>query len=230
MSHRPDPAQPVSYYPALLDLHGRPIVVVGGGDVAEQKIAGLLAAGADVTVVSPDLTSTLREWMRVGRVTWKARKYRDGDLQGAFLAFTATDIALVNQTVWQEAERRHTPVNAADDPPHCNFILPAVHRDGDLVVAVSTGGKAPALAVRLRDRLADTLGRGYGRYLDLLASFRPHISERFPTFAQRRDVWYQIVDSELLDHIRNGDTGAARRLISEIVGETDRPRRGRGAA
>lgn len=230
MSHRPDPDQRVSYYPAMLDLHRRPVVVVGGGDVAEQKVAGLLAAGADVTVVSPHITPALTEWRKANRISWKARKYRDGDLQGAFLVFVATDVALVNRTVWQEAERRHIPVNSADDPPHCNFILPAVHRDGDLVVTISTGGKAPALAVRLRDRLATALGEGYGRYLDLLAGYRPRISRRFSTFAQRRDVWYQIVDSEALAHVRRGEAEAATQLISEIIRQTTPSDHDQGAA
>lgn len=226
MSHRPDPDQPVSYYPALLDLRGRRVVVVGGGDVAEQKVAGLLAAGADVTVVSPDLTPILSEWMRAGRFSWKARKYRDGDLQDAFLVFSTTSVAVVNQTVWQEAERRRVPVNAADDPPHCSFILPAVHRDGELVVAVSTGGKAPALAVRIRDRIATNLGEGYADYLDLLGSFRACIADRFASFLERRDVWYRIVDSVALDHVRNGEPEAARRFIASIIDESVDDRQG----
>lgn len=220
MSYRPDPDQPVSYYPALFDLHGRPVLVVGGGDVAEQKISGLMAAGAAITVVSPDLTPTLTEWAETGRITWTSRRYRDGDLEGTFLAFTATDAPAVNAGVWREAERRRIPVNSADDPAHCSFILPAVHRDGDLVVAVSTGGKGPALAVRLRDQFALLLDGGYADYLDLLAGFRPTISDRFPTFAQRREVWYRIVDSAAFDHLRSGHPDTARRLISEIIEES----------
>lgn len=230
MSHRLDPDQPVAYYPALLDLHGRPVVVVGGGDIAEQKIAGLVAAGADVTVVSPHLTTTLAEWAEADRIAWTPRRYRQGDLESAFLVFAATDEAGVNQEVWQEAEQRRTPINAADDPPHCTFILPAVHRDGDLVVAVSTGGKAPALAVRLRDRFAQALGAGYAEYLDLLAAFRPRIARLFPTFSQRREVWYRIVDSPAFDHIRDGQPTTARRLISQLIDQTNAIGRDEGAA
>lgn len=230
MSHRTHPHHSVSYYPAFLDLHGRPVVVIGGGDVAEQKTAGLLASGADVTVVAPDLTPTLTEWADTGRVAWTPRRYRNGDLDGAFVAFAATDRTDVNREVWQESERRRIPINAADDPPHCSFILPAVHRDGDLVVAISTGGKAPALAVRLRDRFATVLGGGYGEYLDLLASFRPRISHLFSTFAQRRDVWYRIVDSPAFERLREGNGEGARRLISSLIAESARIGRGKGAA
>lgn len=230
MSHRTDPDQPVSHYPAMLDVNARPVVVIGGGNVAEQKISGLLAAGADVSVVSPDLTPTLSSWTRAGRITWKPRKYREGDLAEAFLAFATTGITTVDRTVWQEAERRRIPVNAADDPPHCTFILPAVHRDGDLVVAVSTAGRAPALAVRLRDRFARALGSGYAEYLELLGGFRPRIAGRFPTFAQRREVWYRIVDSDALEHIREGDTGKALRLISDLIDQAGATSRRRGVA
>lgn len=230
MSHRSDPDQPVSYYPAMLDLAARPVVVIGGGDVAEQKVSGLLAAGADVAVVSPDLTPDLTAWMRASRLAWKPRKYRDGDLKEAFLAFAATGIAAVDKTVWQEAERRRIPVNAADDPPHCSFILPAVHRDGDLVVAVSTGGRAPALAVRLRDRFARALGKGYAQYLELLGGFRERIAGEFPTFAQRREVWYRIVDSDALDHLRADDTDTARELIGELIDQYVRTGRRQGVA
>lgn len=230
MSHRPDPDQPISYYPALVDLHDRPVVVIGGGEVAEQKIAGLLAAGADVTVVSPHLTATLAEWADTRRIAWKPRRYHHGDLEAAFLTFAATDEDDVNQRVWQEAEQRRTLVNAADDPAHCTFILPAVHRDGDLVVAVSTGGKAPALAVRLRERFAQSLGGGYDEYLDLLARFRPQIARRFPTFSQRKDMWYRIVDSPVFAQIRNGQPETARRLISQLIDETAPVSKDEGAA
>lgn len=219
MSHQSDPNQPVSHYPVLLDLSARPVVVVGGGEVAEVKVAGLVAAGARVTVIAPHLTPTLRQWAKTARLAWLPHPYREGDLEGAFLAFAATDTPDTNQAVWEEAQRRRIPLNSADDPPRCSFILPAVHRQGELVVAVSTGGKAPALAVRLRDRIAGILGEGFAPYLELLGSYRREITDRSVTFAQRREVWYRIVDSDALDLVRVGDLAAARRLVSRLIEE-----------
>lgn len=217
MSHAPDPNQRTSHYPILLDLTDRPVTVVGGGVMAEHKTAGLLAAGAEVTVIAPRLTATLVDWSDAGRITWTRRRYRPGDLEGAFVVVAATDSNDVTQAVWEEAEARQTPLNAVDDPPRCSFILPAIHRDGELTVAVSTGGRAPALAVRLRDRIVGIVGTGYAEHLELLGSLRATIADRFDTFSERRTVWYELVDSDILDLVRRGDMPGARRRASAIV-------------
>src|SRR5581483_10147284 len=155
------------YYPVLLDLAGRPCVVVGGGAVAEGKVPPLVAAGARVTVIAPALTPALAAQQRAGRFTHLARAYRPGDLAGAFLVIGATGDPEVNRAVHAEATERGALINVVDDPPHCGFILPSVLRRGDLVVAVSTSGSAPALAVRLRERLERELGDEYARFLEL---------------------------------------------------------------
>src|SRR2546427_4047392 len=142
------------FYPISLDLGGRRCVVIGGGPVAEQKVLGLLDAGAQVTVVSPELSLGLQDRAAQGLIATHRREYRSGDLAGAFLAVAATDDRTVNRRVWTEAEERGTLLNAGDDLPHCHFIAPAVHRAGDITVAVSTAGKSPALAVRLREQIA----------------------------------------------------------------------------
>src|SRR5260370_32861497 len=142
------------FYPFFLDLRGRRCVVVGGGNVARAKIRELLHAGAAVTAICPDPSFDLEELATLGRLEILWREYRTGDLEDAFLAIAATDDRETNAEIWAEAEHRGIPINAVDDLPHCSFIAPAVHRQGDVTVAVSTGGKAPALAVRLRDRIA----------------------------------------------------------------------------
>jgi len=209
---------PVSYYPAMLDLRGRPCVVVGGGPVAEQKVGGLIAAGAVVTVIAPGLTPSLADWQSDQRIHWLPRDYRDGDLAGAFLAFAATDSSPTNRSVWEEAERRAIPINAADDPANCSFILPAILRDGELVVAVSSGGKAPAVAMQIRDRIAEQLGDGYGPYLEMLGSLRPLVATRHRTFDERRKVWHSIARSDTLDRVRAGNLDDARRAVLELIG------------
>jgi len=136
----------VALFPLFVELEGRPCVVLGGGAVAERKVEGLLAAGAVVTVVSPALSPALATLASAGRIAHVARSYTHGDLRGAALAFAATDDGGVNAAVALEGRARGVWVNAADDPAHCDAILPAVVRRGAVTVAVSTGGASPALA------------------------------------------------------------------------------------
>lgn len=205
-----------AHYPLLLRLEGRSCVVVGGGKVAEGKVEGLLAAHGDVTVVSPELTERLFTWFEDRRIAWIPRPYRKGDLTGCFLAVAATEDRDVNGRVWQEAEEHSILLNAPDDPHHCNFILPAVHRQGDLVVAVSSSGLAPAFSVWLRDRIAHGIGPEYGAYLDLLGNLRPEVADRFTDPAQRRRAWRRLIGDETFQHVRRGDMEAAYRAAQEL--------------
>lgn len=213
----------MQYYPVYLNLEGRRCVVVGGGPIAEGKVRGLLDAGAQVCVVAPGLTPALRGWAAAGRLTHLARAYEPGDLAGAFLAISATDDPDVNQQVWQEAAGRDLPVNVVDDPPHCSFIAPSIFRRGDLAVAVSTGGKAPALAVRLREQFERLVGDEHARFLELAGTIREPLAARFPDFEQRRVLWYQLVDSDVIDLLRRGDEAAARLRMAEIMGVVPAP-------
>ena len=157
-----------AYYPIYLQIHDQPCVVIGGGKIAEGKAQGLLAAGARVTVISPDLTPHLRELARRSEIRHIARRYQPGDLAGAFIVICATDQIETNHQVWQEASAQGQLVNVVDDPPRCNFIAPAILRKGDLTISISTGGKAPALAVRLKERLQREIGPEYERFLELV--------------------------------------------------------------
>lgn len=206
------------FYPVFLDLRGRRAVVIGGGAVAEQKVRGLVAAGAHVTVVSPDVTPALGALVRRNAIEHRRRPYRRGDLKGAWLALAATDDRGTNGAVWAEAEQLGVPLNAVDDLEHCSFIAAAVHREGDITVAVSTGGKSPALAVRLRQRIARLVGRAEARLCELLGELRPELAERVPDARARTALWYAIVDSDVIDFVRRGDVEGARRRIDELVG------------
>ena len=206
-----------AFYPVFLDLHGRRAVVIGGGAVAEQKVHGLVGAGAHVTVVSTDVTPALGALARRNAIEHKRRPYRRGDLKGAWLAIAATDDRGTNGAVWAEAEQLGVPVNAVDDLEHCSFIAPAVHREGDITVAVSTAGKSPALAVRLRQRIARLVGRAEARLCELLGELRPGLAERVPDTPARTALWYRIVDSDVIDFVRRGDVEGARRRIDELV-------------
>jgi len=207
-----------AFYPVFLDLRGRRAVVIGGGAVAEQKVHGLVGAGAHVTVVSTDVSPALGALARRNAIEHKRRPYRRGDLKGAWLAIAATDDRGTNGAVWAEAEQLGVPLNAVDDLEHCSFIAPAVHREGDITVAVSTAGKSPALAVRLRQRIARLVGRAEARLCELLGELRPGLAERVPDTPTRTALWYRIVDSDVIDFVRRGDIEGARGRIAELVG------------
>jgi len=162
----------VGFYPVFVELAGRRCVVIGGGPVAERKVAGLRDAGAAVTVVSPTLTPALATLARARAIAHRARVYEDGDLAGAALACVATGAAAVNAGVAAEGRRRGVWVNAADDPAHCDFILPSVLRRGALAVAVSTGGASPALARVVREDLEGQLGEDYATLVDVAGAVR----------------------------------------------------------
>jgi precorrin-2 dehydrogenase len=159
-------------FPVALILEGRPCLVVGAGREGEGKIAGLLAAGASVRVVAPRATRTVREWAREGRVRREQRAFEAADLDGAFLVVIATSSPAVNEIVWREARRRGVLCNAVDDPPHCDFYYPAVVRRGSLQIAISTDGKSPALAQRLRRELEEQFGGEYEAWIEHLGRKR----------------------------------------------------------
>lgn len=205
-------------FPVMLDLRGRGVLVVGGGPTAEEKIRLLIAAEADINVVSPRLTVHLERLARQGLLRWRRRPFVDSDIAGAFFVVAATDDPAVNRAVFKAAEAAGKLCNAVDDTANCSAILPSVHREGPLVVAVSTSGAAPALAVRLRERIAEVT-LGYGAVLDLLAGFRSRIKQSFATFAERRQVWYRIVDSPAMEIARGGEQERAAAAIGQLIDE-----------
>src|SRR5262245_12266221 len=181
------------YYMACLDLEGRRALVVGGGPVGLEKAAGLVACGAAVTVVSP----TLHEGFGELDVEWRARDYEARDLDGMFLVVAATDERAVNEAVHRDAESRQMLCNVAAVPELCNFILPAVHREGPIAVAVSTGGASPALAKRLRTQIAELVGPEHAELAEELRALRPEVKERFATYEERRDYFEELVTERL---------------------------------
>ena len=207
----------MAYYPIFLDLSGRRVIVIGGGNVAEGKVQGLLAGGADsLTVVSPDLTPALQGLRSEERFTWRRAEYAEGDLEGYDFVFVATDDGAVNRQVANEARRRRILVNAADDPPNCDFILPSVVRRGRVVVAASTGGASPALARRLREDLTGFITEDYGVLADLLAGLRKELQQR--GLRADAETWSKAIDSTLWELVRAGRTDEARAYLVEALG------------
>lgn len=146
----------MNLFPIFLKLEGRRCLVVGAGKVGTQKIAALFEAGAEVTIVDPEPSVAVREFLG-NRVQWHARKYFPGDLDGVYLVIAATSDELVNRQIYNEAQRRGILANVVDVPSLCDFYYPAVVRRGALTVAVSSGGESPTLAQRVRDEISDSL-------------------------------------------------------------------------
>jgi siroheme synthase-like protein len=191
--------------------------------MAEEKVKGLVAAGARVTVISPDLTPGLAELGVEGKVDFIARRYRRGDLRTAFLVVVVGQTPPVVQAVWEETRGRNILVNTLDNVPHCDFIAPAIVRRGDLTVAISTGGKAPVMAVRLRQKLEKELGPEHARFLELAGMLRAPLARLWPDFETRRALWYRLIDSDVLHLLRRGNESAAFARIKEILGILPEP-------
>jgi precorrin-2 dehydrogenase/sirohydrochlorin ferrochelatase len=205
----------VAYYPIFVELEGRPVVVIGGGRVAEEKVRGLLAGGARVTIVSPTLSRALRRLLDEGHVQWRARPYREGDLNGFDICMVATDDPAVNARVAAEGRRRRVWVNAADDPANCDFILPSVVRQGKVVVAASTGGASPALARRLREELTDFLSEDFAPLAELLREVRSELRARHVSVDA--ETWQRAIDGPLRALLAQRRWGQAKaRLIAAL--------------
>ena len=197
-----------AYYPVCLDLRGRACVVIGGGTVAARKVEGLLECGAQVTVVAPVLGPVLKNLLHAGRIQARLRLYAEGDLAGAALAIAATDEPSVNAAVVAEARARGVWLNVADDPARCDFILPSVVRRGDLQIAISTGGRSPALARRVREDIDRLLPAEYVELLPLLADLRVELRRAGADVPAER--WQMAVDADVLARLRVGDQAGAR--------------------
>lgn len=186
-------------FPVFLNLSGQTCVVFGVGPMAEEKIAELQAAGAVVRHVTEGPRSI--------------------DLDGAFLAVSALMDSDLNGMLYEEAGRRGVLFNALDDPQNCRFYFPSIHRQGALVVAVSTSGQCPALAVRLKERLATWIGPEYAEFLSLAAAIRERIRSSGFSFGERRRIWYRVVDSPALDLLRESRAAEAQQSIERILDE-----------
>jgi precorrin-2 dehydrogenase / sirohydrochlorin ferrochelatase len=202
-------------YVACLLLSGRPCLVVGGGEVGLEKVEGLLACGAAVTVVAPEAVPELREYAEEGSIRWERREYTAADLEGRLLVIAATAKSEVNIAVHEHAERRQMLCNVVDVPPLCNFILPAIVRTGPLAIAISTAGASPALAKRMKREIAEAYGEPYGRLAVMLNEVRGWAKATLPTYQDRKLFFESIVNGEPdpVELLRAGDERAVRDLI-----------------
>jgi len=206
------------FYIACLRLSGRRCVVVGGGDVGLEKVEGLLACDADVTLVAPEARGELERYADEGSIRWERRGYAgESDLAGALLAIAATDDSEVNISVYEDAERRSMLVNVADVPPLCSFILPAIVRTGPLAIAISTAGSSPALAKRMKREIAETFGEAYARLALILNEERGWAKQTLATYQDRKRFFESIVNGEPdpIALLERGESG--ERELRELI-------------
>ncbi len=208
----------MSYYPAYLDLHNRLVLLVGGGDVAGRKLATLLEAGAKVRLVSPKLNDHCAG--QLGQeVEYLARGFEPVDFDGVCLAVSATDDEKVNRSVADEAARRNVFVNVVDVPPLCSFVVPALVRRGELTIAAGTGGAAPAVARRIRERLEGEFGPEWGPYLELMRALRSRVMARGNPSRVNRPIFEALAQAPLLELVKERNWSVLERTYSDILGE-----------
>jgi precorrin-2 dehydrogenase/sirohydrochlorin ferrochelatase len=205
------------FYPAFLDLRKRHVLVVGGGAVAERKVDALLAAEAIITVVSPSVTEQIQTLNQAGTVTLQRRTFVDSDLDGMALVISATDDPETQKHVAAAARAKNIFINTVDQTELCDFIVPAVVRRGDVLVAISTSGQSPALAGALRSKLESVLTEDVARAARVLGSIRPEVHERFADAGKRKVAFQKILDSGMLDWIGSCDDETALKRVREII-------------
>ena len=206
-------------FPIYLNrLSEKKTILIGGNHEAERKAGELLECDANVTIISPSLTNGLEDLAEDGKLKWVNRSYQQGDLDGAFLVIVAEYNDDENHRIFEEAEERGILVNVMDDIPHCNFTFGSLVKRGPLTLSISTSGAAPALAVRLRERFEKEFGEEYEQFLRFSQALRKPMSEAYPSFRERKQLWYRLVDSDVINLFRSHDTEQAYAEAAEIVG------------
>jgi precorrin-2 dehydrogenase/sirohydrochlorin ferrochelatase len=209
----------MSFYPICLDLEGRPCVVVGGGKVAERKVLGLLSCSAQVTVISPEMTEELLRRHAEGRIQWLDREYKHGDLGKAFLVIAATDDEETQKQVYEEAVKGNLLLNIADVPRRCNFILPATVRRGDLTISISTSGKSPALARKLRMELEKRYGPEYGVLVNILGGIRPEILAFGLSQSENENLFKNLLHDDMAKWIKDRKWEIMKEHLRAVLGD-----------
>jgi precorrin-2 dehydrogenase/sirohydrochlorin ferrochelatase len=205
------------YYPVMLHVQGKRCVVVGGGEVALRKVTALMEHDAHVEIISPELCSELSQLAAAGAIKATLRDYESGDLQGAFVAVAATADGTTNRQVAEEAMKRGVLVNVVDTPELCSFIIPSCLRRGAVTIAVSTGGKSPALARKIRTELEPSFGHEYGPLASMVEEVRSELRQKGITIPG--EAWQRALDLEpLLEMLRRGQRDEAKRRLQDSLG------------
>jgi len=212
------------YYPIFVDIKGRKVVVVGGGGIAQRKVETLLECGANIYLIAEEITDRLKVLIETGKVHYLGQKYYEAALEGAVLVIAATNDLELNRAVSQDAKARNILINAVDQPEDCTFIVPSVVNRGDLLIAISTSGKSPALARKIRETLETIFDESYATYIELLGKIRETVlAARLPQ-ATNRKIFTSIVESEVPDAISQNNWARVMAIIRDKLPEELRNR------
>ena len=207
------------YYPVYLNLAGKHCVILGGGTIAQGKIAALRDAGARITVISPEATDGIKRAAQRGDITFEQREYEHGDLEGAFIAVAATNVWHVNRQIYEEAEALGVLLNVVDDPDQCTFIAPSIVRRDPITLAVSTGGASPALARKMRETLAEAPALKWADLAGALGRARRVIKEQRTVIDPSR--WQCVITEDLLELVQKGhEDQAVDIILSQLQDDT----------
>ena len=207
----------MSFYPVCIELEGKTALVVGGGRVAQRKVETLLKFGASIQIVSRKLTNTLKELVESKEIHHIGVEFRDEHLGGAFLVIAATDDERLNRKISESAQKRHLLINAVDQPSDCNFIVPSIVNRGDLLIAISTSGKSPALAKKLRKELEVQFGSEYEAFLTLMGCLREEILSMGLSQDEKSRIFSEIVDSDILKSLAQADMAGVESTLKQIL-------------
>jgi precorrin-2 dehydrogenase / sirohydrochlorin ferrochelatase len=205
-------------FPAFIDVTGKRCVIAGEGTELSGKVKALMDAGAHTIYINPRAEPELEQFAALNLIEWRQRDFEPADLEGCFLLISDLND---NSEVFRLAEQQRILCNSVDDPQHCRFSFGSLHRSGELTIAISTNGWAPALAVRLRERFEREIGPEYGALLNILKEARSRIANGIADFGARRALWYRIVDSEALVMLRDGRKLEAEALVEWLIREAE---------
>lgn len=202
----------------FVDLEGRRCAVVGGGPIATDKAEKLVAHGALLRLVSPQITSELARMIASGEIEeHRERPYQPDDLEECFLVIAATNLEHVNRTIWQDAQARDMLCNVVDAPSLCDFIVPSIVRRGDLALAISTGGASPIVATHIRRQLEAMYGPEWEPFLGLLRDVRDELKARHHDTPSRRAAVGRLLDTDVVQRFADGDAAGAIELARRVL-------------
>lgn len=196
---------PISYYPVYLNIKGKKCIVVGGGGIAERKVKSLLKKGADVTVISPKLTEVLSALAKEGSINYIKEIFQEKYLESATLIIAATDDSKVNEEVYGAARKRNILINTVDCPEYCDFIVPSVVERGDLMISISTSGKSPALAKKIRKELQERYGKEYSEFLKIMGKVREELFSKVKDQEKREEIFNSLVNADIIELLKKGE-------------------------
>ncbi len=208
----------MAYYPIMVDLTDREVLVIGGGSVAARKISTLVEYGASVSVAAREIDPEISSYIDEGKVRYLGEEYSLVYLKEKFLVIAATDDAELNHRISLAAEAKGMLINAVDQPADCNFIVPSIIRRGDLTVSVSTSGKSPALAKKIRKDLTEYFGDEYELFLRMMGKIRNEVLAEGNDQKENSRIFHSLVKSDLFDSVKAGDYDKAAVILSEILG------------